>query len=113
MPASWNFDLDRLYNGHAHASAAPLIAPFTAKEADQAIVAMNKDSAPGPDGVGPGFYATVWPLIEETVTEFLHAFHSEEIDLQRVNRALIVLIPKNPAALSPLPSGLSPSKTAL
>jgi hypothetical protein len=33
--------------------------------------------------------------------EFLNAFHEGNVDLQRINRALIVLIPKTPAAITP------------
>lgn len=32
---------------------------------------------------------------------FLRAFHDEQVDLQRINRALIVLIPKTEAAATP------------
>lgn len=32
---------------------------------------------------------------------FLDAFHREEVDLQRINRATIVLIPKTEAVVTP------------
>lgn len=33
--------------------------------------------------------------------EFLQAFHTETVDLERIDRAMIVLIPKTTLALSP------------
>lgn len=54
---SWEFDLHHLYNGHQRAEQGPLLVPFTDEEARSAARAMCADSAPGPDGVGPGFYA--------------------------------------------------------
>jgi hypothetical protein len=99
--ASWNFDLDRLYSSHERVDVAPLIAPFKADEAHQAVHAMCADNAPGPDGVSPGFCAAAWGLTRAAVMEFLNAFHEGNVDLQRINRALIVLIPKTPAAITP------------
>lgn len=53
----WDYDLDRLYIDCARAEAEPLIAPFTEWEARAVVRAMAADSALGPDGFGPGFYA--------------------------------------------------------
>jgi hypothetical protein len=36
---------------------------------------MAADSAPGPDGVGPGFYAAAWGSVKDDVMSFLNAFH--------------------------------------
>jgi hypothetical protein len=58
-------------------------------------------SAPGPDGVGLGFYAATWMSVKPALMRFLHAFHDEDIDLQRVNRALIILIPKMDDVVTP------------
>lgn len=72
-----------------------------AAEALQAVRAMDSNSAPGPDGVGPGFYAAAWPLVRPAIMDFLDAFYDERADIQRINRALIVLIPKTPGATTP------------
>ena len=58
VDTSWEFDLDHLYDGHQRAEQGPLLAPFLDEEAWSAVRAMCADSAPGPDGVGPGFYAS-------------------------------------------------------
>jgi len=56
---SWGFDLQVLYSGAARADGDPLIAPFSEGEVKVKQVArgMNAASAPGPDGLGPSFYA--------------------------------------------------------
>lgn len=59
---------------------------------------MNPSSAPGPDGVGPGFYKAAWSDVRADVMAFLQAVHARTADLQRINRAHIVLIPKCPGA---------------
>lgn len=56
---------------------------------------MNRASAPGPDGFGPGFYQATWPDISAKVMRFLHCFQSGNVDMERTNRAHIVLLPKN------------------
>jgi hypothetical protein len=61
---------------------------------------MSPDSASGPDDVGPGFYAAAWTTTKPVIMRILLAFHDEQMDLQRINRALIVLIPKTEAAVT-------------
>lgn len=62
---------------------------------------MNAASAPGPDGLGPNFYAATWDTTKGEVMNFLQDFHSESANLECINRALIVLIPKTTPALTP------------
>lgn len=96
-----HFDIDELYNGAEREDPTPLLAPFSEAEAKRAVCAMSADSAPGPDGVGPSFYSAAWHTVKPALLRFLSAFHREEADLQRINRALIVLIPKTETATSP------------
>ena len=98
---SWPVSINALYEGVAGVDPAPLVAPFSEKEAHAAVRAMAADSAPGPDGIGPGFYKATWPSVRGQVMEFLDAFHGGTLDLQRINRALIVLIPKKEVATAP------------
>ncbi|CAN6306644.1 unnamed protein product [Urochloa humidicola] len=62
---------------------------------------MNAASAPGPDGVGPGFYAKTWDTTGMAVLQFLAAFHNGNLNLENIYRALIVLIPKKAGAVTP------------
>ncbi|GJM98521.1 hypothetical protein PR202_ga15544 [Eleusine coracana subsp. coracana] len=75
-----NTDLAPLYTERFRVDTAALDAPFTSTEAITAIHAMNKSSTPGPDGFGAVFY------------------QSGRVDLERVNQAYVVLIPKRPGA---------------
>jgi hypothetical protein len=98
---AWGFALQALYSDEAKVEGAQLIASFTKAEAKKAVRGMNATSTPGPDGLGPSFYATAWDTTKAAVMEFLQAFHIETVDLERINRAMIVLIPKMTPALSP------------
>lgn len=55
---------------------------------------MNSNSAPGPDGFGPSFYSATWNVIKEDVLKLTTGFCSNSVQLERINRAHIVLIPK-------------------
>jgi hypothetical protein len=62
---------------------------------------MNANSAPGPDGFGPAWYAAAWSQVKTDVLEFMASFHRGETDLDRINRAHIVLLPKVEGACQP------------
>jgi hypothetical protein len=95
---TWSFDVSALFS--TCPKPASLSAEFTEQEALQALCSMNRDSAPGPDGFGPGFYRAAWSTVKTQVMQFLSAFHRGEADLERINRTYMVLIPKKPDALS-------------
>ena len=71
------------------------MAPFTLQEIHVAINAMNKNSSPGPDGFGPGFYAAAWDTVAARVEEFAAAFHERRAMLGSLNRSFIVMLPKH------------------
>lgn len=75
-------------------------APFSEAEAAAAVRLMNRCSAPGPDGFGPSFYKAAWSTVEVQVMDLLGAFHRNEVDLERINRAYMVLLPKKPGCVS-------------
>lgn len=62
---------------------------------------MNRLSSPGPDGFGPSFYVSFWDLISSDVQAVFDDFYASTIDLSRINRAFLVLLPKSEAARSP------------
>lgn len=61
---------------------------------------MNRNSAPGPDGFGPGFYWAAWDTVKGQIMEFMAAFHQQSVQLERLNRLYMVLLPKKPGATS-------------
>ena len=99
--AHWQFSLEDIYRGVESPTLDTLSAPFTVEEAKAAVHRMNRNSAPGPDGFGPGFYMAVWDTVVDKVMSFVDAFAAGTVDLERVNRAYIVLLPKKPGATAP------------
>ncbi|WVZ49070.1 hypothetical protein U9M48_000451, partial [Paspalum notatum var. saurae] len=78
--SSSSVDFQDLYQGCTKAAPQELIAPFSLKEIKEAVSGMDKNSAPSPDGIGSACGTA---------------------DLERINRAHIVLIPKRPGATAP------------
>lgn len=102
-PSSLSFDLDGLFGGSTLDSfqAASLIQPFDISEINLAILGMNSNASPGPDGFGPSFYKCFWDLIHPNLMSFLTDFHARRADLNCVNKSYIFLIPKKNGACSP------------
>jgi len=95
----WNFSLSDLYPAPSvHGEA--LSAPFTRQEVADALFSMDKNASPGPDGFGPSFYINFWQSLDQEVLRFFSAFHSEDLDIDGMNRAHLVLLPKK-GVLSP------------
>ena len=95
----WNFDVGALFL-HSARPSDELTRPFSESEALEAVKAMNRDSAPGPDGFGPSFYKAVWSSIKKEIMCFLNAFHRGQVQMERINRSFMVLIPKKPGAVA-------------
>ena len=93
----WQFDCQALYQG-SPAATEDLVDPFTVEETWEAVKAMDRNSAPGPDGFGPSFYLAAWGTVKNSIMCFMDAFHREEVQLERVNRSYMVLLPKKPGA---------------
>jgi hypothetical protein len=98
-PPIWRFDLGSPYPNTP--VLVGLSAPFTPEEVKKAFLSMNKLSSPGPDGFGPAFFATFWDTVAPDVWEIFTSFYNEDIDLARINRAFLVLLPKVEAATHP------------
>jgi len=96
--SSANADLQMLYEGRPKPSES-ITAQFTEVESKLALLAMNTNSAPGPDGFGPAFYKAAWPTVKAQIMDFVAAFHRGEAQLERINRSHMVLIPKKPGAV--------------
>lgn len=97
---TWGFTLTDLYPSFTVNDAA-LCAPFTLDELSAALFAMNVNSSPGPDGFGPAFYRSLWHETRHDLLSFSHAFQRGDVDLDGLNRALLVLLPKKDGANTP------------
>lgn len=101
-PASRHHTLDLNAIEVSTADLAQLEAQFTEQEIWEAIKSMPPDKAPGPDGFSVLFYQTCWDIIKgDLVTAFLHFGSSGGHNFHQLNQALIILVPKKPAAEEP------------
>jgi hypothetical protein len=94
----WEFDVDALYSGCPRVNGDALIGAFSLLEVEAALTSLDRASAPGPDGFGPAFYRAIWATAHPALLHLFEKFHSRSVDLERINRAHIVLLPK-PAAV--------------
>uniref|UniRef100_A0A803QR46 Uncharacterized protein n=1 Tax=Cannabis sativa TaxID=3483 RepID=A0A803QR46_CANSA len=71
-----------------------LLQTVTPEEIKQAIFQMHPDKAPGPDGMGPGFYQHHWDVIGPDIVHLVtNFFETEDLPLD-INETNLVLISK-------------------
>ena len=75
-----------------------LTVPFSEEEVKKAIRGLNGEGAPRPDGIPVFFYSDCWDTVGPEVLATLEDFRVGRCNLDRLNRAYIVLIPKVPGA---------------
>ena len=73
-----------------------LEAPFTEEEVREAVFSSYAEGAPGPDGFSFLFYQEFWDLID--LMNLIKNFEEGGLNLERINFAMITLIPKEPDA---------------
>jgi hypothetical protein len=95
---SWGFDIHQLLL-QCQRPSDQLTAPFS-EEAKCAILSMNRNSSPGPDGFGLSFYRAPWGTVEAQIMDLLHSFHQGAVELERINRSYMVLLPKKQGAVA-------------
>jgi hypothetical protein len=71
-----------------------LEAKFTKEEVKKAVFESYSDGEPGPDGLSFMFYQSFWDVIKRDILEVFEDFHKGELDIYRLNFALITIIPK-------------------
>ncbi|MCI36510.1 RNA-directed DNA polymerase (Reverse transcriptase) [Trifolium medium] len=64
------------------------------------VFALNKDSAPGPDGFGAFFYQHYWDIVKKDVINAMLEFFTTSWILRGFNSNIISLLPKTPDASS-------------
>jgi len=75
--------------------------PFSEQEIRHAIKQLPSDKAPGPDGFTGNFFKSCWHIIKQDVVAAVNSFHSLRCaDLNLLNKANIILIPKKEGAES-------------
>lgn len=55
---------------------------------------MNPDASLAPDGFGPALYRSYWHTIKHIMILFFTNFHDHQANLERFNRAFMILPPQ-------------------
>jgi len=72
--------------------------PFTPDEISAALFTMDMNASPGPDDFSPSFYKHFWSELREDVHQLFERFFDGSLDLDGLNRAHFVLLPKKDGA---------------
>ncbi|RVW88874.1 hypothetical protein CK203_045021 [Vitis vinifera] len=59
-----------------------------------ALMEMNGDKAPGPDGFTVAFWQSCWGFVKEEILAMFKEFHEQNTFLKSLNNTFLVLIPK-------------------
>jgi hypothetical protein len=60
----------------------------------EAIFSCYPKGAPGPDGVSFLFYQKFWEVIKKDIFAMFEDFYKGDLDVYRLNFALVILVPK-------------------
>jgi hypothetical protein len=71
-----------------------LTAPFTEGEIKEVIFSCYAEGAPRPDGLSFLFYQKFWEVIKKDLVDMFNYFHKGDLDLHRLNFAMLTLVPK-------------------
>lgn len=78
---------------------AHLQTPFNEEEIRAALFSSYPDGAPGPDGFPFLFLQKFWSLIKFDIISMFSDFYEGNLDIFRLNFAVLTLIPKEPNAI--------------
>jgi hypothetical protein len=78
---------------------AILTAEFTENEIHDAIMQMELNKSPGPNGFPAEFFQKIWAIIKGDLMEMFSSFHKGELPLFRLNFGTIILLPKKENAV--------------
>ena len=68
------------------------------EEVHSALMDMNGDKAPGPDGFTGAFWQYCWEFVKDEVLEMFKEFHEQNVFLKSLNNTFLVLLPKKGGA---------------
>jgi hypothetical protein len=85
-----NLEFDML-NGE---EASSLENPFEEREVREAIIGMDRDKAPGPDGFSMTFFQDCWEVVKGDLMAVFEEFHARGKFVKNINSTFISLIPK-------------------
>ncbi|RVW75183.1 hypothetical protein CK203_053881 [Vitis vinifera] len=91
----WKADIGGLIlNQISQQEADTLELPFMEEEVHSALMDMNGDKAPSPDGFMVAFWQFCWEFVKEEVLEMFKEFHEQNAFLKSLNNTFLVLLPE-------------------
>jgi ADP-glucose pyrophosphorylase len=68
---------------------------FLVDEIKKVIFEFNENKASGPYELSFHFYQRYWEIIKKEIFILVNAFYNHNLDLTKINLAIITLVPKN------------------
>ena len=68
--------------------------PFSEDEIHSALMEMNGDKAPGPDGFTMAFWQSCWVFVKEEVLDLFKELYEQSAFIKSINNTFLVLLPK-------------------
>ncbi|RVW19306.1 LINE-1 reverse transcriptase-like [Vitis vinifera] len=95
----WKADIEGLHLSHLSSQeAGNLELPFSEEEIHSALLEMDGDKAPGPDGFTVAFWQECWDFVKEEILELFKEFYDQRSFVKSLNTTFLVLIPKKGGA---------------
>ena len=96
---SWKADIEGLHLQSLNSSEANgLEVPFTEEEIHSALLDMNGDKAPGPNGFTVAFWKFCWDFVKKEIVDLFKEFFVQKYFAKSLNATFLVLIPKKRGA---------------
>ncbi|RVW23944.1 LINE-1 retrotransposable element ORF2 protein [Vitis vinifera] len=87
--SDWKADIERLQLEQLNQQEAEnLEYPFSEEEIHSALMEMNGDKAPGPDGFTMAFWQRCWALVKEEVLELFKEFYEQSAFIKLLAKVL-------------------------
>ena len=91
----WKADIEGLHLQSLNSSEAEgLELPFIEEEIHSALLEMNGDKAPGPDGFTMAFWQFCWDFVKEEIVDLFKEFYEQRSFVKSLNTTFLILIPK-------------------
>ena len=93
--SGWKTDIEGLHLEHLSIQEAEsLELPFFEEEIRFALMEMNSDKTPDPDGFTMTFWQTYWDFVKEEILELFKELYDQSSFAKNLNTTFLVLIPK-------------------
>ncbi|RVW85679.1 Transposon TX1 uncharacterized 149 kDa protein [Vitis vinifera] len=94
----WRADVEGLHFQCLSSSEAENLEVQFSEEEIAALMGMNGDKAPGPDGFTIAFWQSSWGLVKEEIMDLFREFYNQRSFANSLNSTFLVLIPKKGGA---------------